>query len=217
MRTKRHGCFSSKAVTTWGDDPPAMGADPNAVPAGDYVERRKFCYCMSLKVGIILIGVLIIVNLVIEIINLIFISQNEYFDMVYPSIYGFILLPMVAAVALYIYYFSSRDSHSSRSNLPIALILATITSFLLVIWILVYIGAIYPKDKVYVNKWDKDTQLHVEDEDEHKHYRYTKQSKGTYIFSHILSPLVNGIAYLLFFFVTRDWVNRHQNQEKAHG
>ena len=152
-----------KALLFEGGDNPvpaemaAPSANPNQIPAGDYVERRKFCYCMSLKVGIILIGILIIVDLVIEVINLIFISQNEYFDSVYPSIYGFILLPMVAAVALYIYYYSSRDSHSTRSNLPIALILATITSFLLVIWIIVYISAIYPKEKVYVNKWDKDT------------------------------------------------------------
>ena len=79
------------------------------IPDGDYAEKRQFCYCFSLKCGVILVGILISVDLCIEIINLAFISLNVYFDTVYPVVYGLILIPLLVAAGFFIHYYASKD------------------------------------------------------------------------------------------------------------
>lgn len=165
---------------------------------------------MPLKIGIIVAGALIIIDCVLEILMLYFITQNDYFDKIYPMVYFLILLPLFAAAGLFIYYYATKDSPFARSNLPIALILAVISSFLLFFWILIYILAIYPRDQVLVGKFDKETEFNLEDNDGAKQGKYTKQPKGTYLFTHSLLPVIMGIAYLVFFFITRDWADRHR-------
>mgnify|MGYP002635153020 CR=1 FL=1 len=126
-------------------------------------------------------------------------------------VYALILLPLLVAVGLYVYYFTAKDSHFSRSNLPIALILAVLTNLLLIIWILVYICCIYPRHDIFVNRYDRDTEVHDLDEGaDDKKYKYSRQSKTYYIIAHCLAPVLNAIVFILFFFVTRDWVERHK-------
>ena len=122
---------------------------------------------------------------------------------------------MLVAVALFVYYFVAPDSKASRAVLPWALLIAAISSGLLVIWVIIYISFIYRRDRVYVKKWDKDTDVTNDfrdpEEDNRRKNSYTRESKSAYIIGHILSPLINGLAYLLFYFTTQDWVKRHEN------
>ena len=112
------------------------------IPAGDYVETQKFCFCMSLKCGIIFLAVFLIVNFLLEIVNLAVIASNEHFDSIYPTVYGIILIPIGVSVAFFIVWFC-KDSKATRGLLPIGILLACIASLLLFIWIIVYISFMY--------------------------------------------------------------------------
>ena len=122
---------------------------------------------------------------------------------------------MLVAIVLFLYYYCAPDSKRSRAVLPYALLTAAIASGLIVIWIIIYISFIYKRDRVYVKKWDKDTDVTNDfrdpEQDNRRNNRYTRESKSAYIFSHCLSPLINCLAYTLFFFTTKDWVRRHEN------
>ncbi len=126
--------------------------------------------------------------------------------------YVYIGLIFIFAIAafLYFHYLVQRDSPSTRSIIPWSLIIAAIVSFLIVIWIIVYILYIYKHDKVYIVYYDKKDSKYDEDTGQYKpKKKYRKQSKFWYIITYILSPLLNGFLYLLFFFVAKDWVRRH--------
>mgnify|MGYP007096467133 FL=1 len=90
-----------------------------------------------------------------------------------------LLLAYAAAVILYLWYFVTKDSPSSRSKVPIALLIAGIVNTLIVIWIVVYIMLIYKRDKVYVSsgKASDDDSGWYEDEnpgDKKKKMKYVK-------------------------------------------
>merc|ERR1712178_221921 len=101
----------------------------------------------------------------------------------------------------------------SRSVVPWALLLGAIANFLIAIWIIVYICFIYDKDKVYMTRYDResnDTDMSG-DSSGSSGTHYTKQSKASYLIAHLISPLINGLAYLLFWCTAADWVERHKN------
>ena len=126
------------------------------------------------------------------------------------------MIALFVAANMYFYYLVAKDSPSSRSLVPWALLVASIASFLIALWIIYYICCMYPENKVSVVKYSRHDDDDFDDEGDRKK-KYTKQSKGNYILNHALSPIINGLAYLLFFFVTLDWVRRHENQERAYG
>ena len=145
----------------------------------DYVEKKKFCYCFSTKCGIIFIGILLCFDFVLEVFDVAEVGENEYFDPIYFDIYLVLLLAYAAAVILYLWYFVTKDSPSSRSKVPIALLIAGIVNTLIVIWIVVYIMFIYKRDKVYVSsgKASDDDSGWYEDEnpgDKKKKMKYVK-------------------------------------------
>ena len=145
----------------------------------DYVEKKKFCYCFSTKCGIIFIGILLCIDFVLEVFDVAEVGENEYFDPIYFDIYLVLLLAYAAAVILYLWYFVTKDSPSSRSKVPIALLIAGIVNTLIVIWIVVYIMFIYKRDKVYVSsgKASDDDSGWYEDEnpgDKKKKMKYVK-------------------------------------------
>ena len=72
------------------------------------------------------------------------------------------------------------------------LIFATVASLCLGVWIIIYICGIYPHKQVYMNKWDR--KQYASEEDSH---HYTKASKGSYVLSYALSPLINFLFYWL--------------------
>ena len=190
--------------------------DDDGIPEGDYVEKRKFCYCLSYKVGIFIFGIFLIIDFIIQILEVIFILTNEYFDNVFGMVYLLILIPLFVAVLMYMFFYCTKDSKSSRSIVPWTFLLAAFTSFFLVIWITVYICVIYNREKVYVNKWDNETTPSF-DENETKSGKYTKINKANYIVWHLVGPIIYFIAYSTFWFASKDWVDRHKNQDKAHG
>jgi len=82
---------------------------------------------------------------------------------------------------------------------------------------MVYICAIYKNDKVLVPRYERDEDADIDAGDSGTKITYTKQSKASYIFMHVLAPLINGTAFLLFWWTSKDWVDRHQNQQRAYG
>ena len=194
--------------------------DPDGAPEGEFQETRKFCFCFNLKCGISFFGIFLILDFLFEIINVVFIAENDNFDKLFAIVYGLLLIFEVLAITAVLYYWVSEESHNARKQLPWAAILAAVGSFAILTWIIIYIAAIYPYKKVYVNNWDRETEPDLDVNDEEKRNsstKYTKQTKVVYILSHILVPLLNGIAFLLFYFPIKGWVERHKKQDKTYG
>ena len=114
----------------------------------DYIEQRQQCFC-SLKSSIYFIGLVVIIDFIVEAFFLHDIDENEYFDdRIY--FYGFlsILILFSLAILLILIYFIFPDRPWTRSLIPAALLIATISNLLIFFWILIYITGIYDKDKV---------------------------------------------------------------------
>ena len=124
-------------------------------PEGEFQETRTFCFCCSLKCGIILFGALVVLTFCVEVFNAAMILINEHFDKFFGIVYLIILIPYLVAVILQFYYWCSKDSKSSRAVLPWSFMIAGISSLLLAVWIIIYICILYKKDKVYTPKFDK--------------------------------------------------------------
>ena len=78
----------------------------------------------------------------------------------------------------------------------------------------------YPHDKVYVTRsqrGEQDTYQDEEGETHKKQEKYTKVHKGAYVVQHILSPLINALAFLVFYCFAKEWVHSHRNQQRAYG
>ena len=90
---------------------------------------------------------------------------------------------------------------------PWAFLLAAIASFLLVVWICIYIYSIHRPNYVLVKKgegfWLIDLVTAEEDKD-----KYSKLAKGTYVYYHITSPLIFIFIYLGFFFFIKCWIEK---------
>ena len=66
------------------DDEEPMLAKGTGPPSTDYVEKRKFCWVFSLKCAYASLGILMIIDFIMELIGkLFYISQNEFFDPIY--------------------------------------------------------------------------------------------------------------------------------------
>ena len=92
----------------------------------------------------------------IELVSMIYISQNEFFDSIFLVLYVFLFLGLLVAFVLLLVYLCSTDSHKTRRIVPWALLTAAIVNFLIAFWIFLYIQAIYSYDKVYIQNYDKD-------------------------------------------------------------
>ena len=136
---------------------------------------------------------------------------------------------LFVAVNLFFWYLVLKDSPGTRALIPWAFLVAAIVNLLIFIWIIYYIEAVYPGDKVYVEKprgmgSDDDEFGHQRfDEGEEdspkkkKHDKYRKQSKGAYLLDKTLGPIINFLCFLLFWCVANDWVEKHENQQTAYG
>ena len=122
--------------------------------AGEYVEKGTFCYCCTTKCGIITIAILLIIDFCIECFNTYLIFDNDFFDPMYGNVMiAFLVLYFVAVVLLFI-YLVANDSPDTRALIPWGFLIGSIANFLIVIWIIVYIGFMYEEDKVYVKSSD---------------------------------------------------------------
>ena len=118
--------------------------DNNPPQQSEYKEERKFLFCFSFKCGVTFFGLFIALDLTFEIFNVAYIATNPYFDSIFSIIYGFMMLPILGAFFIFVYYWISAESHKVRKQLTWGLVLSIIGSFLIVIWIILYIAAFYP-------------------------------------------------------------------------
>ena len=98
----------------------------------------------------IIVGILLIVDFILEVIDITDIASNEYFDKVYVQVYAILLAFYAGSVVLFIVYFILKSTPKTRPLVPWALGIAAAVNFLIVVWIIVYICVLYKRDKVYV-------------------------------------------------------------------
>ena len=79
-------------------------------------------------------------------------SMNDTFDGIFPVVYWILLAVFFIGVVLCYIFWCAEDSPFSRGVIPWAFLIAVIVNGLIAIWIIVYISAIYPRDKVYTPK-----------------------------------------------------------------
>ena len=71
------------------------------------------------------------------------IEHNLYFEEVYFCMFVVFFLPMFASFIIYLMHWMSWRNKANRDRLPLSLLIATISSFLIWFWILVYIFGVY--------------------------------------------------------------------------
>ena len=119
--------------------------------------------------------------------------------LIVPSLVGAILISVTIC--------SPVDSHGVRKLAPIGLLLAAISCFLIGLWVIVYITAIYEEPYIKIPRRE---ESHYEDdmyEDDYTTEKsppkrdYYRQSKGSYILWNTLFTFVNAGAFLCLFFL----------------
>ena len=150
-----------------------MQADEMVMNSGEYREKREFCYCFSLKCGIITAGCLLFIDFVISCLDIWEISRNDHFNNDKTYLYGYIGLIAIlfVAVNLFFWYLVLKDSPQTRALIPWAFLVASIANLLIAIWIIYYISVMYPENKIYTEKprsYDDDDEFghHFDEGDE---------------------------------------------------
>mmetsp|Transcript_21069 Transcript_21069/g.32642 ORF Transcript_21069/g.32642 Transcript_21069/m.32642 type:complete len:172 (-) Transcript_21069:223-738(-) len=147
------------------EEAPLMENNNDSPGANDYIEQRKFCYCFSIKCGLITMGILLLLDFVMEIFAVINYSQNEYIDSTFIWVYVAILALFLVAFVMMCIFLCGKDSPGTRALLPWAFLIASIASFLIFIWIIVYFFCMYPGDKVYVTRAERgENDYYTDDE-----------------------------------------------------
>ena len=103
----------------------------------------------------IIVGILLIIDFILEIIDITDLASNEYFDKVFVQIYAILIVGYAVSVVLFIVYFFIKNTPKSRPLVYWALGIAAVVNFLIVVWIIVYICVLYKRDKVYVTSGKK--------------------------------------------------------------
>ena len=171
----------------------------------DYVEKGKCCCCCSLKAGFIVMGVALLLALLVEVYALVEIFMNEYFDMIYGVIYAMIVFLILIAVIMQMCYWCRADSPGSRKLVPWGFLLASIAWILLIIWVIVYILAIFDREKVpsIVFEYAPDDEKDISTNGLAIHYRERK--KAYYIFWHVIYQFTAVVTFLIVFFMAKSW------------
>ena len=76
--------------------------------------------------------------------------MNDYFSDLFYYIFLLCLCPFFFAGVIYFMFFCMTDSPWSRKTLACALLLAWISSFLMFLWIVIYISLVYPRDDLWI-------------------------------------------------------------------
>ena len=140
----------------------------------DYRETRQFCFCFSLKCGIIVAGVLLLLDFGLQLLEIWEIARNDHFSQDKTYLYGYIGLVVLlfVAVNLFFWYLVLKDSPQTRALVPWAFLVAAIVNLLIFIWVIYYIEVLYPEDKIYVEK--KPTM----DDDEFGHHKFDEEEES---------------------------------------
>ena len=87
------------------------------------------------------------------------------------------LLPLAAAAAILTVFLVGPETAKNRRFIPHACVAAGASSFLVLLWIALYIAAVYPKNKVNTSQLDRALELQLGDTEE----AYVEQDKVIYI------------------------------------
>ena len=128
----------------------------------------------------IIVGILLIVDFILEIIDITDLASNEYFDKVFVQVYAILIVGYAVSVVLFIVYFFLKNTPKTRPLVPWALGIAAVVNFLIVVWIIVYICVLYKRDKVYITN-GKRMEDEVDDPDWHNDEDSPGQKKMKYV------------------------------------
>ena len=147
--------------------------------------------------------------------NVIQISDNDYFDSIYLSVYIVALCILGLAAILAFLFLVWPNANLPRSFLPPAFLLGLIANVFMLIWTIVYMTTIYKYDKAYVQTYDHDSGLEESGEQKpaQRKKNYQEESKQFYILSHCIPIIIFIFFYIYAFMVSLDWKRRHRNQE----
>ena len=165
---------------------------------------------MPFKCLVIFTAIALFADFFFEFVNLLFIIFNPHFEAIYPLLFGLILIPILVAGIFFICWLCN-DSKATRNLLPIGLIMSAIASFLLFVWILVYIEAIYPQKAVYLSEYEKGHYSYTSTDDPER-----RTSKANYLLDRLVSPLIGALFYWLSWCIINPWVKRNANQDKSY-
>ena len=117
-------------------------------------EDNSCCTCCSTKCQIIAVSVFVIIDFFGEVIRIVIVGLNKYFDPIYLWVYVALGVALLVSVVLVCYYLFARDSKESRAIVPWAFLISAVACFLIVCWIIYYIFFMYEKNDVYVASYD---------------------------------------------------------------
>ena len=158
-----------------------------------------------MKCAVTWFGIYIAIDLIAECVFAFFISENQYFEEpvnVFSYVYIILLLPLFVAFTLFMLYFCQKDSTYERGKLPLAVLLAFITSITVVIWTVTYICFIYPREDIYIGIGDKA-------EEGEEETNYNKISRAEYLTAFATWPALSAIFYLFSWLDTKDFITRN--------
>ena len=174
----------------------------------EYEERETYC-CCGLTGVILFFAIVLLIDFSLEIFQLYKIGDNPYFEGgLFLGVYAFLLLPFLVAFVLTILYLILEPTVSSREMMMMAFIIAAIVNIEIILWVTIYIYAIYPNNEVYIKRNGFDTSYNSRQDDLDPEYVSTP--KHIYVIQHILFPITVTIFYFLIFFKTKEWVNVHR-------
>ena len=181
------------------------------IPESDYVEMRQFCFCFSVKCGLIFFGVLMLLDLFWEFFNAFEIATNANFEFLFAAIYFVAVFLLFVCLCVQFYFWCAKDTAGNRSVPQWSFLAASIVMFLLALWIAIYVEVMYGQERVWTPVYEKNDNPNTEEGENSIKVTYRSITRSNYIFGHIVGPLIMGGAYLLFFFAARGWAKKHEN------
>ena len=175
--------------------------------------RRSCCGNCTMKCMVISFSILLIIDFCQDILLVVKVYLNIYFDDYFQTgILVLVCLVFVSVILVFI-HLVYPDSRYTRALVPWAFLIASIASFLIALWIIVYIFGYYDKsdqeNTVLVSRLDEDNmgkrERRKRTKDENPRGddiddRYSHRNKEAYVCRNALSPIVFGIIYLVIFF-----------------
>ena len=119
----------------------------------------------------------------------------------YPNVCFALIVPFIVGACLFFYYTCAKDSPETRALIPWFYVLAGISVVLVFIWAMIYYCTMYEGDSI--NK-----RILFE---EREKYMYEKENKGWFFFMLVLIFLINLLFVGVYWYVTREWVEKHKN------
>ena len=119
--------------------------DKNKPGPNDYVEKRKYCWCFSIKCEVIFCGFVIFAFFMIDYVlqEAIQSVNNKYIDSYFCWVVLVVLLPFFVGFVLFLIYVCAPDSPDTRKLTPIYFLLSGISAVLVLVWLVSYYAFIY--------------------------------------------------------------------------